>query len=238
MEITSQEAWTERESGVSVAVPYFAKEILEHVIFEARDSEFVDQKSGVSARMTITAMELLQSAAERRALINGEKTAIVRVADMFHIVPAITGKLELVYEGEQEGAANVAKVLIGKAINKVFKNYFPDPQKKDTAGSTYENITGWFTKGNVIDLPDTLSNNDYEKALTAVDGLKDLAAKHMRGQEKDEVLIAMDFILEGLHQNSLLGKDDLDDSRSYSDMVGSMLGSLGDLDDEDFRDEF
>src|SRR5699024_7630772 len=97
MNITGQEAWVNREGSPEVLVPAIFKEIIEQAAFEARDSEYIDQKSGVSARLTITAMEQLISSAERRAIIYDEPKTMVRVTDLYHIVPAMTGKLELVY---------------------------------------------------------------------------------------------------------------------------------------------
>ncbi|MEL6614485.1 MAG: magnesium chelatase, partial [Bacteroidota bacterium] len=106
VEITRQEAWQDRAAsgGVTVHVPHVFREIVEQVAFEARDSEYVDQKSGVSARLTRAALEDLVSAAERRALLNGETETTLRATDLMAIEPAVTGKVELVYEGEQEGA--------------------------------------------------------------------------------------------------------------------------------------
>src|SRR6056297_2913155 len=112
IQITRQESWAERNGEVKVLIPDSYRTILENVAFEARESEYIDQKSGVSTRMTITAMEQVISAAERRAVSNGESETTARITDVFHIVPALTGKLELVYEGEQEGVLNVAKHLI------------------------------------------------------------------------------------------------------------------------------
>ena len=129
MKITAQESWI-REESVDVYIPEPFRYILEQVAFEARSSEYIDQKSGVSTRMTITAMEQMLSAAEREHCCRVDKTQI-RVSDLYHIVPALTGKLELVYEGEQEGAINVAKLIVGKAVTKVYKDYFPDPSKRN-----------------------------------------------------------------------------------------------------------
>ncbi|MEX2404773.1 MAG: sigma 54-interacting transcriptional regulator [Balneolales bacterium] len=230
MEITRQEAWVQRDSGLEVIVPHFVREVVEQVAFEARGSEYIDQKSGVSARMTITAIEHMVSSAERRAVINGEKKTIIRVSDIYYAIPALTGKLELVYEGEQEGALNVAKLLIGTSINKVFKKYFPDPQKKDEGSkSLYTGVITWFAKGHKIDLPDNLSAKEYAKRLSKVADLKELVKKNARPESNEELYAMMDFVLEALHQNSILGKDDLDDQRSFTDLVGSMLGSLGDF---------
>lgn len=236
VQITEQEAWVSR-NGSAISIPYFVREIVEQVAFEARNSEFVDQKSGVSARMTITAMEQVVSAAERRSILTGEPVS-VRICDLYHMVPALTGKLELVYEGEQEGAVNVAKVLIGKAVNTIFKKYFPDPQKKkQQSASVYQPVVQWFGRGGKVELADDLPMAAYQKRLSAVDGLEDLVRKQIKPASASEAFIFMDFVLDALHQNSMLGRDDLDLTTTYSDMVGSMLGSLGKFggeDDEDF----
>jgi hypothetical protein len=127
--ITHQEAKLDKQQSESVYVPSLAKDLLEQIAFEARESEYIDNKSGVSARMTITAYENLLSAAERRALKSGADATTVRLSDFMGIIPAITGKVELVYEGEQEGAAVVAQHLIGDAIHTFFPAYFPKIEK-------------------------------------------------------------------------------------------------------------
>ncbi len=238
IKITQQEAWHQRADSVQVHVPEVYREIIERAAFEARESEYVDQKSGVSTRMTITAMEQILSSAERRAVLNGEEEATVRIADIYHMVPALTGKLELVYEGEQEGAINVAKHIIGKAISKTFKTYFPDPQNRNGDGkSKYEAIIEWFTKGNEINLPDVLPTKEYKHALDSVEGLKPLVISQLNKPTDDEMYAMMDLVLEALHQNSMLSKEDLDDHTTYSDMLGSMFSSINNMDEDDF-DEF
>lgn len=233
--ITRQEAWQDRDDEIKVFVPEVYREIVERAAFEARDSEYVDQKSGVSTRMTITAMEQVVSSAERRAILNGESETSVRIADLFHMVPALTGKIELVYEGEQEGAISVAKHITGKAINKTMKNYFPDPQSKsEEEKSSYKKITEWFASDNEISIKDTHSNEEYRSLLEQVDGLRSLVSERFEDADEREILAMMDLVLEGLHQNSMLSKQDLDDSRLYSDMIGSMFSSFDDLDDPDF----
>lgn len=235
MKITEQESWISRNGDVRVRIPAIIKEIVEQVGFEARESEYIDQKSGVSTRLTITAMEQLISSAERRALINGETSTTARITDLFHIVPALTGKMELVYEGEQEGAVNVARHVIGRAIKKIYNRHFPDPQeqKKQNGDNVYREILDWFAAGNEVDLTDNISRKEYEKRLKSVKGLENVVAKHIKPENNDERMVFMDLVLEALHQNSMLGKEDLDDHRSYSDMLGSMLGSMGDFDDYD-----
>jgi magnesium chelatase subunit I len=251
MEITKQEASAWREDD-AIQIPTFMREIIDQVAFEARNSEYIDQKSGVSTRLTITGMEQAQAAAEHRMLMSGEDRATVRIADLFHMVPALTGKLELVYEGEQEGAINVAKHLIGKALKERFVNYFPNPQHEDqhvkygqdpseseetdSHSDPYKSVMGWFSAGNTLEISDQMASKDYRKALDRVDGLSDIVEKHMQPNSDEEKYVLMDWVVESLHQYSKLGKDDLDEVRTYSDMVGSMLGDLGDFDDEDDYD--
>ncbi|MBD3616373.1 MAG: sigma 54-interacting transcriptional regulator [Gracilimonas sp.] len=238
VEITKQEAWQERGNGIKIHIPDLFRQTIETAAFEARESEYVDQQSGVSTRMTITALEQVISSAERRAIVNGEKETSVRIADLYHMVPALTGKIELVYEGEQEGAASVAKHILGKAISKTFKIHFPDPQaKSENQKSVYKNITDWFADGNEINISDTLSNKEYEKTLNQVEGLESLVKKYVKDTSKAEKYLWMDFALEALHQNSMLSKQDLDDQTLYSDMLGSMFSSLGDFGEGGF-DEF
>ena len=233
MKITSQEAWVDRSNELEIHIPDSYRKILEYVAFEARDSEYIDQKSGVSTRMTITAMEQVISAAERRAVHSSTDKTSVRITDLYAMVPALTGKLELVYEGEQEGAVNVAKHIIGKAVNKVFKEFFPDPMKrKGDEESPYKEILGWFEKGNILEVPDLADDLTYQKKLDSVGGLKDLAKTYCK--DTKDLYAIMDLLIEALHQNSKIGKNDLDDNRTYSDMLGSMLGNMTDFDDDDF----
>lgn len=233
--ITGQEAWIQR-NGNLVEIPYFIREIIEQIAFEARKSEYVDQKSGVSARLTITALEHVISAAERRNYLNKDAGVIVRLCDIYHAVPALTGKLELVYEGEQEGAMNVARHLIGKAINTIFKKYFPDPRNKKHSSELYAPIVSWFSKGNSTEISDIMKQTDYAHHLESVSGLSELVTTIVKPGNQSEKLVMMEFVLEALHQNSVLGKEDLDNHTTYSDMVGSMLGNLGRFSED--QDEF
>jgi magnesium chelatase subunit I len=235
MAITKQEADFNRNGSMELDIHPLYREIIEQVAFDARESEYVDQKSGVSTRMTITAMEQVYSSAERRALTLGEKSAIIRISDLFHMVPALTGKMELVYEGEQEGAINVAKHIIGKAVNNVFRRSFPDPQRKKDEENPYTEIINWFKKGNEVILPDNMNEADYQKSLDQVDGLSQVVDKYIESPG-DYKYALMDLVLEALHQNSMLGKEDMDQERSFSDMLGSMLGGMGDFDDDDSED--
>jgi magnesium chelatase subunit I len=239
IEITKQEAWEHRDgTGITVNVPHFFREIIEQVAFEARASEYVDQKSGVSARMTRAALEDLISAAERRALLNGEDETTVRISDLVHIEPAVTGKVELVYEGEQEGAQNVARLLIGKAIKSIFTCYFPDPSDKKEGRAPYQALLGWFAKGNHVEVQPDMPFTGFAKALDKVGGLREIVKKYAKPASPAEAATMMEFVLEALHQNSLIGKDVLESESKYSDIMGSMLSSLGKVeDDDDLSDE-
>src|SRR5687767_5002814 len=150
--ITQQEARLKAEQRRLVSVNEIAKDLVEQIAFEARKSEYIDSKSGVSARLTISAFENLFGSGERRSIINSERTASIRITDGIGVIPAITGKVELVYEGEQEGPGIVAQSLIGKAIRTQFVNYFPNPEKfrKQKETSPYKKITDWFSDGNSV----------------------------------------------------------------------------------------
>ncbi|MEZ4702232.1 MAG: magnesium chelatase [Rhodothermales bacterium] len=233
VQITRQEAWQDRGEGVKVHVPAYFREIIEQIAFEARASEYVDQKSGVSVRLTRAALEDLISAAERRALVHGETETTVRISDFVSVEPAITGKVELVYEGEQEGAQNVARLLIGRAIKSIFNVYFPDPSDKKTGRSPYQLLLTWFTQGNNLVLGQDMPFEAFQQALCGVAGLQEIVARQMKPATPGEAASAMEFVLEALHQNSLIGKDFADSATSYSDMMGSMLSSLGSIEDDD-----
>jgi len=245
VEITRQEAWAERDGEVAVKVPHVFREIVEQVAFEARASEYVDQKSGVSARLTRAALEDLISAAERRALVNGETETVVRAGDLESIEPAVTGKVELVYEGEQEGAQGVARALVGKAVAAIVKTYLPDPAEKGSGESggraAYREVLGWFSRGHTVDLDTDLPFDGYVRQLDQVDGLGALVDAHTTPSSPAEKASMMELALEMLHQHSLLGKDVEAEGARYADMVGSVLSGLGsfgpDDDDDDFDDE-
>ncbi len=258
--ITEQEAWIQRD-GKKLIVPHYFKEIIEHIAFEARKSEYVDQSSGVSARLTISAMENLISNAERRAILSGDDHIVPRICDLPYVVPGLTGKIELVFEGEQEGPMKVSKALIGKAVRSVFKQYFPDPlqrqQRPRQAAEYYEQpqrqqghrrtneprdehygkIVTWFESGNSIDVADDMTVQQYYDALKKVDGLCELVTKYMKIDKQNiyETASAMEFVLDGLHQNSRLAKDEIDHKTSYKDLVGTIFSGRGSYDRDDFR---
>jgi magnesium chelatase subunit I len=222
--ITQQEARL-KDAQRSIAVPEIAKDLVEQVAFEARKSEYVDAKSGVSARLTISAYENLIAAAERRSIINDEKDASIRILDFIGVVPAITGKVELVYEGEQEGPNIVAQNLVGKAIRTQFLNYFPDPDKfrKQKEKSPYKKISDWFGEGNSVDLLHDMPQAEFEKKMKNVPGLADLIQEYHKGQNAITKLFLMEFALHGLAEFSLISKHNLTSGLQFKDLLSSMF---------------
>lgn len=237
--ITQQEAFIRKEQANRIAVPEIAKDLIEQIAFEARRSEFVDAKSGVSARLTISAYENLLAAAERRALINKEKTTVVRISDFTGVVPSVTGKVELVYEGQQEGPGIVAHNLVGKAIRTQFLNYFPDPDKfrKQKDKSPYKKISNWFGDGNTVDLLNDMPNQNYEKSLKAVPGLLDLVNEFHKNLDPAMKLFFMEFALHGLAEFSLISKHNLIAGLQFKDLLSSMFSLPKEEDDESDSDE-
>lgn len=241
--ITSQEARLKEEQTKVVSANELAKDLVEQVAFEARKSEYVDAKSGVSARLTISAYENLVASAERRAVLNNEKSTFVRISDFVGVIPAITGKVELVYEGEQEGPGIVAQNLIGKAIRTQFLNYFPDPEKfrKQKEKSPYQKIANWFGEGHTVDVMNDMSNADYEKALKSVPGLADLIGSFHASVDQPTKLLLMEFALHGLAEFSLISKHNLTSGLQFKDLLSSMFTlpkpGRAEEDDEDEDDE-
>lgn len=228
-EITLQEARIRPEQKERVKVSGFISELLEQVAFEARESEFVDQKSGVSARLTISAYESLVSAAERRSILQREKTANARISDLFCIVPAINGKVELVYEGEQEGPQFVALRLIGQAIRRKFPQIFPSPEtfKRKKQESPYTAIVQWFGE-NELEILNDISQKEYALALYAVPTLGELVKKYCPGLNENDRLMMMEFVLHGLAEFSLIGKTVMDSSVSFGDVMNQLFDESDD----------
>jgi magnesium chelatase subunit I len=240
--ITKQEARIKEVQKGMVTTNEIIHDLVEQVAIEARGSEFVDAKSGVSARLTISAYEQVIAGAERRALINGEKNTYVRVADFISAVPAITGKVELVYEGEQEGAGIVAEKLMGKAIRTLFLNYFPDPDKSKklkNRPSPYKTIQEWFGNGNTLDILHDAHVNDYRTALDKVPGLRDIVKELHPKEDADTTYFLMEFLLHGLAEHSLISRNRLTAGAQFKDLLSSMftMPSFGDDDDEDEEEQ-
>lgn len=219
--ITEQEANLDNRQSETIYVPSLARDLVEQIGFEARKSEYVDYKSGVSARMSITAFENLLSTAERRTLSSGAERTTVRLSDFMGIVPAITGKIELVYEGEQEGAAVVAEHLIGNAIKTLFATYFPKIEKleRPKEKSPYREVMDWFTE-NELELLDDAPDEEYERLLMEVGPLQQLIAKYQHSiPAKDRAFLA-EFILWGLSEHKRLGKDRFTEGYQFKDLLG------------------
>lgn len=233
--ITQQEARIREVQQRAIQSNEIAKDLVEQIAFEARKSEYVDAKSGVSARLTISAYENLVAAAERRSLINQEKNTAVRVSDFVGVVPSITGKVELVYEGEQEGPGIVAQNLLGKALRSQFVNYFPDPDKfrKQKEKSPYKKITAWFGDGHTLDLLHDLPNADFEKLLQSVPGLAELVNAFHKNQPPAVKTFLMEFALHGLAEFSLISKHNLTAGLQFKDLLSSMFSMPRPGDDED-----
>lgn len=226
--ITEQEANVHDEQR-HVHISDMIKRLIEQVAFEARNSEYVDKKSGVSARLTIAAYENAVSAGERRAIINKEKETYVRIADLQGIIPAITGKIELVYEGEQEGPLQVAVNLLDKAIRSVFSQYFPNPdsfkKRKQSAAAEnpYRAVIQWFDKGNAVQLLQDVNDKQYETSLQKVEGLKELIKGKFPHANNKEQLLLMEFVLHGLASYSLISKKVVENETRFSDLLGTMM---------------
>ena len=223
--ITQQEARIKPEQKEKVSVNELSKDLIEQIAIEARASEYVDVKSGVSARLTISAYENLVSSAERRALINGEDSTHIRMSDFTGVLPAITGKVELVYEGEQEGAGIVAANLIGKAIRTQFVEYFPNPEdiRKKKKNNVYKTITDWFEEGNTLDLLHDASYKDYKATLDRVPGLKELVKQHHKNLDETSRYFFMELALHGLAEYSMLSKKSLTAGLQFKDLLSSMF---------------
>ena len=194
----------------------------------------MDSKSGVSARLTISGYENLVSTAERRLLINRENKTIARLTDFWGVVPAITGKVELVYEGEQEGPYLVAINLLGKSLKKLFLDHFPDPDKlrKGRDRDPYGVIRAWFSGGNALNLLNDMSDKDYRAALDGVAGLRKFVEANLEQVQGDEQYLYMELVLHGLAEFQVISKDMLEAKLSFRDTLADMLSS-DDLFDED-----
>ncbi len=254
LSITEQEADILEEQLEKVTVSDLVKRLIEQVAFEARSNEYVDKKSGVSARLTIAAYENAVSSAERRAIIHNEANTQVWISDLNGIIPAITGKIELVYEGELEGPYQVAVNLVERALRTQFIQYFPNPEatkKRRVSGkpgqaskaeeeNPYKAIIRWFDTGNHLDLLVDSTDADKQAALYKVDGLHAFVKKHFPQANNLENALLMEFVLHGLSSYSIISKKMLEGRIEFKDLMGSMMdfGAVpeeDDLTEDDFR---
>jgi len=226
--ITHQEARLDSAQAEAIHIPELALDLLEQIGFEARKSEYVDPKSGVSARMSITALENLMSTAERRAILSGEDSTTVRLGDFMGVIPAITGKIELVYEGEQEGSGFVAETLIEEAVKSLFPLYFPKIEKlqRKDAQTPYDDLIGWFFEGEGFDMlegdPDTL----YRAKLDAIAPLEKLITAFGPQVPNADSHFLKEFLLWGLVAHKKLSKHRFVQGFQFKDPYGSYIRDL------------
>ncbi len=199
--ITTQEAWTKR-NGYEFHIPKYVREVIERVAFMAREDKKIDKRSGVSQRLPISTLENVISNAERRAIRHDEKIVVPRLGDIYAALPAITGKLELEYEGEMKGADSVGRELIRMAIAKTFDEYFNNVNMQQ--------IVQWFDLGGEIQMADTASAEDSLRALKSIQGLMEKLNKVEVGpKDNSETQVsAAEFVLEGLHAHKRIGRNE------------------------------
>ncbi|MBX7240130.1 MAG: ATP-binding protein [Bacteroidia bacterium] len=232
--ITHQEANLAPEQEKNIIIHPLCGIIVEEIAQMARNSEFVDAKSGVSARLTIAAYENLFSTAERRMLLNGEKKAYSRISDIQGIISAITGKIELVYEGEKEGAGIVARKLISKSLRKLFAEHFPNPEKfKKGKENPYKPIATYFESGNHLDLWMDSDTKSYRSALDKIPNLKAIVKSTHPKVTEEELYLLMEFVLFGMAEFSLISKHEIGVKTQFKDLLSGMMSGEDDSDDED-----
>ena len=242
--ITAQEANLLPQQKEHIDISDLVKRLIEQVAFEARLSEYVDKKSGVSARLTIAAFECAVAAAERRLILNNEANTYVTIGDIYGTVPAITGKIELLYEGELEGPLQVTMNLIEKSIRTIFAQYFPNPEllkkrkqkpaDKKEIENPYAAILKWFN-ANGTEISTTASYQHRKLSLYAVDGLHALVKKHHPKTNEQQEMLLMEFVLHGLSAYSQISKKITQGNINFNDLMGSMM-NLGGGDDDYFEE--
>lgn len=225
--ITEQEAKVKPEQK-NIIVPYIIKVLLEQISFEARTSELIDTNSGVSARLGISAYENLLSAVERRMLKNNESSGLARLSDLVGVIPAITGKVELVYEGEQQGPYKVAFELINKAVKTEFLKYFPHPEKlKKNDRDPYGVIKAWFAGEHQLKMSVDATDPEYHQALSQVSGLERLIAKGAELPDSEKP-IYKELVLHGLASFNIINKELHQTRIEFSDLLGDLDKELDD----------
>lgn len=223
MKITEQEAQIQSELKKTISVSPLLHQIIEQIAFVARNSELVDQKSGVSARLTISALELLYSAVEQRMLHSGENSGVARLSDLIAIVPAMTGKMELVYEGEQLGPYEAALTIINQAIQKTASSLLPkfDSKKKNSSG-LYQETADWFSQGNRISIDTQISDKAYMSSLLKCPMHEDL----IKSFPKKDGLLYRELVLHLMAASNIIQKDWVDRRIQFKDPLSSMLNDL------------
>ena len=226
--ITQQEALISKENESQIHIPELAKDLLEQIGFEARKSEYVDPKSGVSTRMSITAFENLISSAERRLLISNDSKTSIRMSDFLGVITAINGKIELVYEGEQEGAGEVAYHLITCAIKSLFPLYFPKIEKleKPNEDGPYDQLIAWFSKENELFLEDVSDEKNHQKSLDSIPAIKKIMKKFQSELDSKDYYFMVEFLLWGLEANQKLNKVRTFEGIQFKDSLQSFINRL------------
>ncbi len=226
--ITQQEAAISKENQSQIHVPELAKDLLEQIGFEARKSEYVDAKSGVSTRMSITAFENLISTAERRLLITHDSKTSIRMSDFLGVITAINGKIELVYEGEQEGAGEVAYRLISSAIKSLFPLYFPKIEKleKPNEQGPYDDLLAWFFKENQLFVEEDSDEKNHQKSLDSIPAIKKIMKKFQSELDAKDYYFMVEFLLWGLEVNQKLNKLRTLEGIQFKDSLGSFINRL------------
>ena len=222
---------THQESSVSnlsdVYIPEIAKDIIEQISFEARESVYVDSKSGVSARLSISAFENLVSSARRRMLINAETKTSVRMTDFNAVISAINGKIELVYEGEQEGATEISRLLILESVRTFFVNYFPKIKKlnKSEELDPYNEVLDWF-KNKELFIDENLDNKSYNDTFKTIKVLKKFVKNHIPKIDAKDENFMCEFLLWGLSSYKKVSITRTSRGLSFSDSFSDYINGL------------
>jgi len=226
--ITNQEIKATLSQKENIYLPTLAADLLEEISFEARQSEYIDEKSGVSARLSISALENLLSCAEQRLLRNNESKTSVRLSDFSSIIPAITGKVELVYEGEQEGAEFVANKLIDSAIKTLFEKNFPKIEKleKQGANTPYDDLVTWFFNASKFEILNGISEKEYQKKLLSIEPLNKLLKEYQPEALKEDIYFLNEFILWGLVEFKKLSKVEYSEGIEIQDPYGDYIKNI------------
>jgi magnesium chelatase subunit I len=230
VEITKQEAWLKRDDfdGFTIEIPEFIAEMIEQIAFEARDDQRIDKRSGVSQRFPISVTEAMVSNAERRAILTGESEIVPRISDIYAALPAMTGKMELEYEGEQIGANRLARDLIKKAGGVVFEGFF--------LGIDFTPTINWFDEGNKLLLSDTASADECVMLLRSVPELIESTLVPLEFTKNDQAKLvsACEFVLEGLYAQNKISRNEEGGyealTRTKRDRRGLIYDDLTDLD--------
>ena len=222
---------THQESSVSnlsdVYIPEIAKDIIEQISFEARESVYVDSKSGVSARLSISAFENLVSSARRRMLINAETKTSVRMTDFNAVISAINGKIELVYEGEQEGATEISRLLILESVRTFFVNYFPKIKKlnKSEELDPYNEVLDWF-KNKELFIDENLDNKSYNDTFKTIKVLKKFVKNYIPKIDPKDENFMCEFLLWGLSSYKKVSITRTSRGLSFSDSFSDYINGL------------